>query len=127
MQANRNPATGPQVTRRRGGVDWGITLTAWRLFHSILFLSINLGDRMSIEQQPFNADFPAYWTCQVGFRIPVLNKTVWINVTRKWFRHRIAAFAVSGTSTNDLLIGLAHSNGAWVLRSERLFYRIKSF
>ena len=53
---------------------------------------------------------------------------LWISVPRKYFRKRVAVFAdTRRTNLDDILIGMAQSNGAWVLNDGRIAFRIKTY
>lgn len=74
--------------------------------------------------EPFAPAFPEYARFQVGIRLPVVGLVVWLPAPRRWFRNRVAKFIAPGSSMANLLVGMAHANGLWVLRDNRFLYRI---
>lgn len=86
-------------------------------------------------QENYAPQYPAEVSFQMMFRVPIPAwrvppwrwAGVWLPVTRRYFRRRVAALVDPLTNLDDVLIGMAHTNGAWVLFGGRNAFRIRSF
>jgi len=81
---------------------------------------------MSDYQAPFTPSLPEHISFQRTFKIPLLGR-VWVRVTQRHYRKRIAAFVNDGSSLNDLCVGQAMSNGTWILNDGKNLFRILTY
>jgi len=79
-----------------------------------------------METNPYIPVMPDHVSYQRTFRVPFLGR-VWVRVPARHYRKRVSAFVGHGSSIDDMCVGQARSNGAWVLNDGVNLYRIKTF
>jgi hypothetical protein len=79
-------------------------------------------------EQDFIPVMPSYVSFQMLIRVPLIRARLWIPVPRLYFRRRVKVFMGDvGGNLEDTLVGMALTDGKWVLNDGRNAFRIRSF